>query len=109
MGESFPNETQVMKQFPIQGSHLLPREQATVPEDVYMAAYEVYCHVYSPQEALITGHCRGGFGIGELVAFLYTNALCRIHLGEFRTSSLVAGSPLRMLFSLVTSSGGETV
>ncbi len=60
-----------MKQFPIQRSILLPREPTTVPEDVYMAAYEVYCHVYGPQEAMIIGGCRGGFGIGELVAFLY--------------------------------------
>ena len=60
-----------MKQFPIQRSTLLPRESTTVPEDVYMAAYEVYCHVYAPQEAMITGWCRGGFGLEELVAFLY--------------------------------------
>ncbi len=60
-----------MQQFPIQRSHLLPRVQTTVPEGVYMAAYEVYCEVYGPQEAIVTGNCRGGFGIGELVAFLY--------------------------------------
>ena len=36
-----------------------------------MRAYEVYCAVYAPQEALVTGHCRGGFGVGELIAFLY--------------------------------------
>ncbi len=59
------------RSFPIQRSILLPREQAVVPKDVYMAAYEVYSHVYAPQEAMITGWCRGGFGIGELVAFLY--------------------------------------
>lgn len=60
-----------MKQFPIQRSPLLPRDATTVPEVVYMAAYEVYSHVYGPQEAMITGWCRGGFGINELVAFLY--------------------------------------
>ena len=62
---------QEKNQFPIQRSRLLPREPTTVPEDVYMAAYEVYSHVYGPQEAMITGWCRGGFGINELVAFLY--------------------------------------
>lgn len=36
-----------------------------------LAAYEVYCKVYGPQEALITGNCRGGFGANELIAFLY--------------------------------------
>ena len=63
-----------MKQFPIQKSQLLRRECATVPEDIYMAAYEVYCEVYSPQKAIVTGDCRGGFGIGELVAFLYAKS-----------------------------------
>lgn len=63
-----------MSEFPIQRSRLLPREQAVVSKDIYMAAYEVYCHLYSPQEALITGGCRGGFGIGELVAFLYAKS-----------------------------------
>lgn len=60
------------RQFPIQGSD----EQGphTIPESVYMAAYEVYCHVWSPQEAMIDldgRGCRGGFGLGELVGFLY--------------------------------------
>lgn len=44
------------------------------PKVVTMAAYEVYCHVFRPQEALITGDCRGGFGVGELIAFLYARA-----------------------------------
>lgn len=65
------------KQFPIQRSNLLPREKATVPEAVYMAAYEVYCEVFSPQPALIEGWCRGGFGLGELTAFLYARSFPR--------------------------------
>jgi hypothetical protein len=44
------------------------------PKVVTLAAYEVYCHVYGEQEALITGNCRGGFGVGELVAFLYARS-----------------------------------
>lgn len=44
------------------------------PTAVTLAAYEVYSHVCGPQEALITGWCRGGFGTGELVAFLYARA-----------------------------------
>lgn len=47
------------------------------PQVVTAAAYEVYCHVYGAQEALITGGCRGGFGIGELVAFLYARPFPR--------------------------------
>ena len=45
------------------------------PQVVTLAAYEVYREVYGPQEALITGSCRGGFGVGELVAFLYSRAV----------------------------------
>lgn len=41
---------------------------------VSLRAYEVYCHVYAPQEALITGDCRGGFSTGELIAFLYARS-----------------------------------
>lgn len=44
------------------------------PTVVTLRAYEVYCHLYRPQEALVTGDCRGGFGVGELVAFLYARS-----------------------------------
>lgn len=46
----------------------------TAPQAVTLRAYEVYTHVYGSQEALITNDCRGGFGIGELVAFLYAHS-----------------------------------
>ena len=42
-----------------------------------MAAYEVYCHKWSPQPAMIDldgRGCRGGFGLGELTAFLYARS-----------------------------------
>jgi hypothetical protein len=42
--------------------------------EVTLRAYEVYCHVYGKQEALITGHCRGGLSTGELIAFLYARS-----------------------------------
>jgi len=42
-----------------------------VPVAVTLRAYEVYCHVFGEQKALIEGSCRGGFGAGELIAFLY--------------------------------------
>ncbi|MEE8113597.1 MAG: hypothetical protein V3T23_04505 [Nitrososphaerales archaeon] len=63
--------------FPIQRSHKLSEDRTTINEIVYMRAYEVYCHVYSPQEALIDLEgrgCRGGFGLGELTAFLYARS-----------------------------------
>ena len=56
---------------PIQGGGRHPHERGQVCDAVYMKAYEVYAHVYGPQIALIQGQCRGGFGKGELVAFLY--------------------------------------
>ena len=42
------------------------------PQVVTLRAYEVYKHVYGEQKAIIEGNCRGGFGTGELIAFLYT-------------------------------------
>lgn len=62
------------KIWPIQQSHLRYGKQASVPKVVYMAAYEVYCHVYSPQQAIVEDDCRGGFGLGELTAFLYARS-----------------------------------
>lgn len=44
------------------------------PQVVTLRAYEVYKHVYGAQEELITGTCRGGFGVGELIAFLYARS-----------------------------------
>lgn len=62
-----------IKLFPIQVKRGYGRDRTTVRESVYMRAYEVYSHVYAPQQAMIEGGCRGGFGVGELVAFLYAS------------------------------------
>lgn len=51
-----------------------PRGQSACPKVVTMRAYEVYCHEYGAQEALVTGWCRGGFGMSELIAFLYARS-----------------------------------
>lgn len=48
-----------------------PHFGARVSTLVTLRAYKVYSHVYAPQEAMITGGCRGGFSSGELIAFLY--------------------------------------
>ena len=45
--------------------------QSRMPQVVTLMAYEVYCHIWGEQKALIEGECRGGFGIGELCALLY--------------------------------------
>lgn len=50
---------------------------AQVTSLVTLRAYEVYCEVYSPQPALVdlAGRgCRGGFSVGELIAFLYARS-----------------------------------
>lgn len=67
------DEKATIRRFPIQTAWKYGREQARIPESVYMAAYEVYSHVYGPQEAIVdfARGCRGGFGMGELIAFLY--------------------------------------
>lgn len=65
------------KVMPVQGGNHYGRGQGQIGVDVYMAAYEVYAEVYGPQEAMLHGHCRGGFGKGELVAFLYARSFPR--------------------------------
>jgi len=52
------------------------------PVSVTLAAYEVYCKVYSPQKALIEGNCRGGFSAGELIAFLYARSFPKAEWAE---------------------------
>ena len=47
-------------------------------QTVTLRAYEVYCHLYGPQEAMVTGGCRGGFSTGELIAFLYARSFPKI-------------------------------
>lgn len=58
---------------PVQYHHR-PHMRACAPVTTTMRAYEVYCHIYREQPALVTGDCRGGFGIGELIAFLYARS-----------------------------------
>lgn len=48
-----------------------------VPTPVYMKAYEVYVALYGEQKALIEGDCRGGFGVNEMIAFLYAASFAR--------------------------------
>lgn len=50
---------------------------ATCPQVVTKAAYEVYSELFGAQEAIMTGNCRGGFGVGELIAFLYARSFPR--------------------------------
>jgi hypothetical protein len=54
-----------------------PHLRPVMPSEVTLRAYEVYCYVYGEQPALVDlagRNCRGGFGVGELVAFLYARS-----------------------------------
>lgn len=62
---------------PVQTHERYGREAARAPQSVTLRAYEVYCHVHRPQEAMVTGGCRGGFGVGELLAYLYARSFPR--------------------------------
>lgn len=64
------------------------------PQTVTMRAYEVYKHVHAPQEALITGDCRGGFGVGELIAYLYARSFPRVEWRD-RVDEALTGLKLR--------------
>ena len=59
---------------PVQVKFHASEGRAQCPTAVTLAAYEVYSHVYRPQPAMVTDGCRGGFGAGELIAFLYARS-----------------------------------
>lgn len=59
-------------QFGQTGGH--PREVPQIPTAVSLRAYEVYCDLWGAQEAMVTGGCRGGFSVGEIVCFLYARS-----------------------------------
>lgn len=58
---------------PIQ-THDVKRYGDKLPTEVTLRAYEVYCALYGPQPAMVTDGCRGGFGVGEIIAFLYARS-----------------------------------
>jgi len=59
---------------PVQTPGYGSREKARISTRITLRAYEVYCHLFGPQEAMITGSCRGGFSAGELISFLYIHS-----------------------------------
>lgn len=68
------SEQTEVKVHPVRRSNMLLSEPRVAPQVVTLRAYEVYCEVFRPQGALVTGDCRGGFSIVELVAFLYARS-----------------------------------
>ncbi len=69
-------------------------------QTVIMRAYEVYCYVCGEQAALVTGGCRGGFGAGELIAFLYAHSFPK---SEWRARVDEAFHGLTQLYLVVQS------
>lgn len=62
---------------PVQVNEFVRGIAPVVPAAVALRAYEVYCHIYSPQPAMVDLEgrgCRGGFSVGELFAFLYARS-----------------------------------
>ncbi|HET6219774.1 MAG TPA: hypothetical protein VFE27_22295 [Acidobacteriaceae bacterium] len=73
------NEKQKPEMHPVQTPGFNQRS-SRLTSTVTLRAYEVYCHVYAPQPAMIDLEgrgCRGGFSTGELIAFLYARTFPR--------------------------------
>jgi hypothetical protein len=66
--------TPIPELHPVQRPHGHPGKPLLVSKEIALAAYEVYCHCYGEQDALITGGCRGGLGVNEAIAFLYAKS-----------------------------------
>lgn len=69
-----------VKLYPIQVYRARNGKRGSANESVYLHAYEVYSAVFGPQPAMIDiegRDCRGGFGVSELVAFLYAHSFPR--------------------------------
>jgi hypothetical protein len=43
-----------------------------------MAAYEVYSQIHGEQKALVEGDCRGGFGLLEIIGYLYARSFPQV-------------------------------
>ena len=70
---------------PIQTHDVTQRGMAVMPSTVTLRAYEVYCHLFGEQPAMVDlkgRECRGGFGVGELVAFLYAHSFPKVEWRE---------------------------
>ena len=81
------------KYAPVQSS---AKGDAEIPWEIHMAAYEVYSEVFGEQEALIEGSCRGGFGVGELIAFLYARSFPREEWRKLVTDAVRGNVKIRL-------------
>lgn len=69
-------------------------ERPRAPVVVTLRAYEVYRAIHGEQRAMIEGECRGGFGAGELIAFLYARSFPKAEW-ETRTEEALSGMRMR--------------
>ncbi len=70
---SAPEQTTEPLVHPVQ-TNRYSHGKGVCPQVVTMRAYEVYCHLYGEQPAMVNDGCRGGFSAGELIAFLYAHS-----------------------------------
>lgn len=75
MSSSLTPETNVPAVMPVQTRPC--HSDGRLRSEVVLRAYDVYVHCYGEQRAMVEGGCRGGFGIGELVAMLYARTFPR--------------------------------
>lgn len=71
------------------------RVRGDIPEAVALRAYEVYCHVYGAQPAMVdaTQGCRGGFSAEEIIAFLYARTFPQEQWARRVREALEPGGP----------------
>lgn len=62
---------------PVQARAPLPGRGARVPAVLTKRAYEVYSDLYGTRQSLERLNERAGFGVGELLAFLYARSFPR--------------------------------
>lgn len=70
-GDSIDKVEMNIPTHPVQVRDPLGRPPARIPQVVALRSYEVYKHLYGAQPAMVEGQCRGGFGVGEHIVFLY--------------------------------------
>lgn len=89
-GGKFGPELGVQRKAPVQGY------AEGIPWEMHLRAYEKYCVEYRPQEALIKGGCRGGFGTSELDKYIpgWRDELSTINRLEAEIEQLKAKSEL---------------
>lgn len=58
---------------PVQNNRYSIPDKPCAPQVVTARAYEVYRHLYGDSQSLQRLAERGGFGVGELIAFLYAH------------------------------------